>query len=81
MDLNIFLSLKSGITHFIAPAMWSGFAPFLAKVLYRHSYELAKKVICTLSVNISVNKRVQISDSSRRPASAHNAKNVTDLTE
>ena len=54
MDINIFLSLKSGITHFIAPAMWSGFAPFLAKVLYRHSYELAKKVICTLSVNISV---------------------------
>ena len=76
MDLNIFLSLTSGITHFIAPAMWSGFAPFLAKVLYTHGYELAIG-ICSLSVN----KRVQISDSSRRPASAHNAKNVTDLTE
>ena len=51
MDLNIFLSLKSGITHFIAPAMWSGFAPFLAKVLYTHGYELANKSICSLFVN------------------------------
>ena len=77
MHQNIFLSLTSGITHFIAPAMWSGFAPFLAKVLYTHGYELANKGICSLSVN----KRVQISDSSRRPASAHNGKSMTDLTE